>query len=190
MELIFNRRNTYRPNIDDFNKFMNDFAKPPEIEISVVLKETKEEDAVDEEEIKKQYALEYKWQALNKYIDKYISRIYAGKPELKNKVESEYLDKFDCQMLDALRDAGGNMLSGKSPLLKNVLNYFLDKVELDKLTTEDDRGKLKEANRQAFKQKSVPIIEDIKNRLDLSKIKSLSENTGTVSSDTIIFDRD
>ena len=147
-----------------------------------------EEQTKYKDEIKKEMKINKKWEIVNKYIDKYISRIYAGNPELKNKIEPDLLDKFDCQILDALRDAESNMLTGKNALLKNVLNYFLDKKELEKLKTEDEKNKLKERNKQTFKEQSLPIIDNIKKRLDLSRIQALSQSTGAVTSDKLSFE--
>lgn len=67
------------------------------------------------------------WKLISKYyLPKYVSRIYGGNPEKKERADSEWLDKFDFQFLDAIRDAEKQMFYGNNTILKNVLSYFLD----------------------------------------------------------------
>ena len=66
------------------------------------------------------------WEILNEFLPKYVSRIYGGNIDSKNRAESEYLDKFECEVLEAIRDVESKMFTGQNVLLKQVLYHFLD----------------------------------------------------------------
>jgi putative ATP-dependent endonuclease of OLD family len=70
---------------------------------------------------------------IHSIIDAYIERgnfkkrIYAGKFENREQVESEYLNRIRLELLDALRDAEAKLLTGKQPLLREVLKKAVKK---------------------------------------------------------------
>jgi len=66
------------------------------------------------------------WKVLELYIPKYIYRIYAGESSAQIKVEPEWLNKFEYQFLDAIRDVESELFSGSNPLLKSMLLEVLD----------------------------------------------------------------
>lgn len=116
-----------------------------------------------------------KWAVLSRYRRKYISRIYGGNYTSKNRADPEYLNKFHCEMLDALRDVESNMFLGRNALLKQVLNFFID----TDLTGTDEairRGKIE--RNQSFASKSQDLVADMIRRVSVSKIFELSEQTG------------
>jgi putative ATP-dependent endonuclease of OLD family len=131
------------------------------------------------------------WDILERFLQRYVSRIYAGNPLSKNRVESEYLEKFDCTFLDALRNVENSIYNGKNSLLKNVLSYFLDynlKSSIKKLEQSpedadsgeklDDRLKKLECCRNEFRGQSKNLLNSIKARLDTDYILNLVESTG------------
>lgn len=131
------------------------------------------------------------WDILERFLPKYVSRTYAGNLLSKNRVESEYLDKFDCTFLDALRDVENSIYNGKNSLLKNVLNYFLDynlKSNIRKLEQKpEDENSLNELNRclyeleccrNEFRRQSTDLLNSIKDRLSINHILNLVEKTG------------
>lgn len=116
------------------------------------------------------------WAVLEKFLPKYVSRIYGGNIESKNRAESEYLNKFHCEMLDALRDVENKMFTGKNTLLKQVLNYIKDyKFKKDK--SEQGKVELNKAQKE-FKIHANKLLENMINRLDSSNILELAEKTG------------
>ncbi len=71
------------------------------------------------------------WNFIKKnFFKKYVTRIYGGNQEKKEKADIEMLEKFDYQFLDAIRDAEKQMFFGNNTILKEVLNYFLDLILL------------------------------------------------------------
>jgi putative ATP-dependent endonuclease of OLD family len=105
------------------------------------------------------------------YLPKYISRIYSGKLESRNRAEYELLEKFDCQFFDALRDVEREMLTGRNPLLKQVLNHFLDYGLRN-------QPQQRQEKKEEFKNDSNILIRKLQQRLDIDHILELARNTG------------
>lgn len=116
-----------------------------------------------------------------KFLPKYVSRIYGGLPSKQDKADSENLDRFDFQFLDAIRDAERQMFFGNNTLLSEVLNYFLDYD----LTRGQGFENLSEAQLETlkereveFKDKSKQLLKILIYRIDKGKILQYSEETG------------
>ena len=105
------------------------------------------------------------------FLRYYVYRIWGGKKENLNQADSESLQKFDFQFLDAIRDVERDMFSGRNALLREVMNYFLDHEE-DEVT--------KKTNKDEFKNAISPIINKIQDRLNKGKaqIKKYAKDTG------------
>lgn len=116
-----------------------------------------------------------------KFLQKYVTHIYGGNPSKQEKADSENLDRFDFQFLDAIRDAERQMFYGNNTLLRDVLNYFLDYdltngQGFENLTAENIAA-LKEREDQ-FNQKSKELLELLIGRIDRDKILQYSSETG------------
>lgn len=116
-----------------------------------------------------------------KFLHKYVARIYGGDPEKQEKADSENLNRFDFQFLDAIRDAERQMFYGNNTLLRDVLNYFLDYDitegrEFKNLTPD----KIIELKRREddFSQKSKELLDALISRIDRDKILQYSDETG------------
>jgi len=115
------------------------------------------------------------------FLPKYVSRIYGGLPSKQEKADSENLDRFDFQFLDAIRDAERQMFFGNNTLLRDVLNYFLDynitSGQGFEDLSEEQFGTLKEREEE-FKEKSKQLLEILIERIDRDKILQYSKDTG------------
>ncbi len=121
------------------------------------------------------------WEILSEFLPKYVSRIYGGNVDSKNRAEPEYLDKFDCEVLEAIRDVESKMFTGQNMLLKDVLNHFLD----HELKRSEEEGKSKEAieteisnRKKEFKDNAYKLISGMKNRIYTKDIRELAKQTG------------
>lgn len=114
------------------------------------------------------------WAVVERFLPKYVARIYAGNIESKIRAESEYLSKFHCEVLDALRDAESTMFSGKNALLRDVLYSFLDYD----LLTEEERERLQKERDEAFASDAEELVDKLKKRIDKESILDLAESTG------------
>ncbi|MCD4742465.1 MAG: AAA family ATPase, partial [Desulfobacteraceae bacterium] len=116
-----------------------------------------------------------------KYLPKYVSRIYGGLPSKQEKADSENLDRFDFQFLNAIRDAEKQMFFGNNTLLRDILNYFLDydltKGQGFENLSDEQLEQLKERE-EKFKEKSKELLEILIERIDRGKILQYSEDTG------------
>lgn len=116
-----------------------------------------------------------------KFIQKYVSRIYGGNPTKQEKADSENLDRFDFQFLNAIRDAERQMFYGNNTLLRDVLNYFLDydltKGQGFENLTESEILELKQREEE-FSEKSEELLKLLINRIDREKILQYSSETG------------
>ncbi|RXE59640.1 ATP-dependent nuclease [Acetivibrio mesophilus] len=127
--------------------------------------------AVDDEDQNRK-----KWAILEKYLKKYTSRIYGGNYESKNRADQEYLDKFHCEVLDALRDVESKMFTGRNALLKQILNFFIDSDLLEK--DENERKTVQEQRNQMFETDSSSLVTNMIARISVGKIFGLADQTG------------
>lgn len=83
---------------------------------------------------------------------------------------NETLGQIDFQFLDAIRDVSHDLYAGYNPLLRDVLNFFIDySVKNDSTKTEDEiKGQLKTL-RDGFVQQSSPLMQTLQGRLQNGK---------------------
>jgi len=114
-----------------------------------------------------------------KFIRKYVSRIYGGRLELNNRAESEKLERFDFQFLGPVRDVEKTMFTGRNPMLKEILNYFLDDdiAKDDKLDEDQKREEIDKRENQFFND-SKAVIDSLKKRVEVDSILEYSSDTG------------
>ncbi|KUG17087.1 putative atp-dependent endonuclease of the old family [hydrocarbon metagenome] len=213
LQLVFNRPNTEKPTVEDFYRKIPSLEEPPEIKITVTIKETPDESPTDKAVIATwltkisspwEATLTYKFflpeininkykeiikyfkdkknnnyfDLLEKFLPKYVSRIYAGNPDSMNKAELEWLEKFDCRLLGAFRDVESEMLTGRNPLLKQVLNYFLD-FDLRGIGAQSAENIEQQNQRhEEFSSCSQQLILKLNERLDIDNILKATRDTG------------
>ena len=114
------------------------------------------------------------WKVLELYIPKYIYRIYAGESSAQIKVEPEWLNKFEYQFLDAIRDVESELFSGSNPLLKSMLLEVLD----SDLTDDEEGNKEKDERIAKFSKSSNILKRRLINRLKLESLFALVKQTG------------
>lgn len=118
------------------------------------------------------------WQTVERYIHKYVSRIYGGNPKSQIRAEPDALNLFDYQFLDAIRDVKSELFTGSNPLLKAMLLQILDSDlddEADEEKVRDERNK----RRSEFKEQTdKPINTLVKDRIDEKKLFTLVAETG------------
>ena len=83
---------------------------------------------------------------------------------------NETLGQIDFQFLDAIRDVSHDLYAGYNPLLRDVLNFFIDySVKNDVTKTEDEIKELLKALRDDFVQQSRPLMQTLQDRLQDGK---------------------
>lgn len=83
---------------------------------------------------------------------------------------NETLGQIDFQFLDTIRDVSHDLYAGYNPLLRDVLNFFIDySVKNDVTKTEDEIKEQLKALRDDFVQQSRPLMQTLQNRLQDGK---------------------
>ena len=83
---------------------------------------------------------------------------------------NETLGQIDFQFLDAIRDVSHDLYAGYNPLLRDVLNFFIDySVKNDSTKTEDEIKEELKTLRDSFVQQSSPLMQTLQNRLQSGK---------------------
>jgi putative ATP-dependent endonuclease of OLD family len=127
-------------------------------------------------------ALDKAWEILkHDFIRFYVYKIWGG--ELTNQAiaDSESLQKFDFQFLDAIRDVERDMLTGRNTLLREVFDFFMDyEIKIDDDKTREVKHSEIKAKRELFSKKADVLVEDLSNRIEAGKqeILSYAEKTG------------
>ncbi len=115
------------------------------------------------------------------FIRLYTYKIYGGDPTLQTSADSESLQKFDFQFLEAIRDVERDMFTGRSSLLKDVIDFFMDyKIKKDK--SKDDATKKSEIKtlQVQFSNAADQLIQNLQARMAEGKneILSYAKETG------------
>lgn len=125
------------------------------------------------------------------FLRLYISKIYGGEPELKQQADSESLQKFDFQFLDAIRDVERDMFSGRNTLLKEVLDFFMDyELKNNGAKTEDERlGEIRKL-KEEFHSSADLLIGKLQERMEKGKkeILEYAKETGASSFNNAVPD--
>lgn len=83
---------------------------------------------------------------------------------------NETLEQIDFQFLDAIRDVSRDLYAGYNPLLRDVLNFFIDySVKNDSRKKEDKIKEELKTLKDGFIQQSKPLMQTLQNRLQNGK---------------------
>ena len=115
------------------------------------------------------------------FVRLYTYKIFGGNPTFQNTADSESLQKFDFQFLDAIRDVERDMFTGRNTLLRDVLDFFMDyEIKSDDSKTEEDRNTEIKIKKEEFSLKADDLIDQLKERMEKGKkhILSYAKETG------------
>lgn len=83
---------------------------------------------------------------------------------------NDALGQIDFQFLDAIRDVSHDLYAGYNPLLRDVLNFFIDySVKNDAEKTEDEIKEQLKTLRDNFVLQSAPLMQTLQSRLQNGK---------------------
>lgn len=116
------------------------------------------------------------WKVIqDEFLRLYTYKILGGDPTNQITADSESLNKFDFQFLDAIRDVERDMFSGKNTLLKDVLNFFMDyDIKSDKLLADEDKVIAIKDKKKVFGDLAGDLIELLSQRMTEGKKHILS----------------
>ena len=114
------------------------------------------------------------------FINKYIYKIYIGNPEYKIIVDYDILKKFDFQFLSAIRDVERDMFTGKNPLLREVIDFFIDyDIKNEKTIDKSEKENQIKKRKKEFSDDAEVLIAKLKERMKLGKEEMLKYATAT-----------
>lgn len=109
-----------------------------------------------------------------KIIDRDYIRLYKSNRSGGNQAAgisiNDVLSQIDFQFLDAIRDVSHDLYAGYNPLLRDVLNFFIDySIKNDGTKTEDEIKEQLKNLRESFVQQSGPLMQTLQGRLQDGK---------------------
>ena len=120
----------------------------------------------------------------DEYLRKYVSRMWAGNPTNQARLDGDTVDKIDFEFLGPIRDVERDLFSGKSPLLREVLNFFIDyEIKFDKTKSKDEQNTELKNKHSDFTNSVEPSLTNVKERLTKGKEQILDYARQTGASD-------
>jgi len=109
------------------------------------------------------------------FLRLYTYKILGGDPTNQTTADSESLNKFEFQFLDAIRDVERDMFSGKNTLLKNVLDFFMDyNIKSDNSLSREQRETAIKEKKKEFSAQAGSLIDLLNHRMKKGKKHILS----------------
>ena len=111
------------------------------------------------------------WSILeNDFLRYYVYKLLAGPLDAPMQPEMDKLERFDFQFLGAMRNVEDDMFYGRSTMLKDVLNFFIDYgIKAKGERTEEEReSELKEI-RKNFGNEATALMTSLMERLSEGK---------------------
>ncbi len=115
------------------------------------------------------------------FIRRYKYYIVGGDISKMEKVDSESLNRFDVQSLDALRNVEYDLVNSRNSLLKEVIDFYIDfEIRNNQALSNEEKETEQRKIREDFKLNSSAIINHLINRLRIGKEHMLkyASNTG------------
>lgn len=105
----------------------------------------------------------------------YTYKIWGGDILGQNIADSESLNKFDFQFLDAIRDVERDMLTGKNTLLREIFDFFMDyDIKIDAGKDSVQRHSEIKIRKVDFYQKAKILVDELHTRIASGKTEILS----------------
>lgn len=153
-----------------FSSMMTDLALSEEAELRYQFKLADDQEENYKADVANCATAKEIWKIIDHdYIRLYRSSRYGGH-HLTGISVSDVLERIDFQFLDAIRDVSHDLYAGYNPLLKDVLNFFIDySVKNDDKKTKDEIKKQLNCIRDKFIKNSSPLMQMLQDRLQDGK---------------------
>ncbi len=167
--LVFHRSNGEALDSAEMGLFSGMMTDPALSEEAVLRYEYKLTDA-EEDNYKAVVANATTAKEVWKIIERDYIRLYrhsrSGGNQAAGISVNEAIGQIDFQFLDAIRDVSHDLYAGYNPLLRDVLNFFIDhSVKNDATKTEDEKKEQLKGLRDDFAQQSSPLMQTLQDRL-------------------------
>lgn len=110
------------------------------------------------------------WKIINHDYIRFYRSSRSGGNQAAGISVNDVLGQIDFQFLDAIRDVSHDLYAGYNPLLRDVLNFFIDySVKNDTAKTENEIKEQLKTLRHDLVQESAPLMQTLQNRLQNGK---------------------
>ena len=100
------------------------------------------------------------------FLRKYTHRVLIGNPNHSNGVDPESINKFDFQFLSAIRDVERDLFSGRNPLLKEIIDFFMDyEIKMSASLDKDQQIAEIQMRKQTFSFEAKKLIKSLQERM-------------------------
>jgi putative ATP-dependent endonuclease of OLD family len=111
----------------------------------------------------------------HEFIRYYIHKIWGGNVLNQTIADTESLQKFDFQFLNAIRDVERDMLTGRNTLLREVFDFFMDyEIKIDSVKTSENKHSEIKEKKISFSLKADEMIGELSKRIEAGKNEILS----------------
>lgn len=120
----------------------------------------------------------------HEFLQKYVSKIYGGNPALQTTADSESLNKFDFQFLNAIRDVERDLFTGRNTLLREVIDFFMDYgIKIDAQRSPSARISEINSHKLTFSNGAQDLVRQLQTRMETGRqhIMKYAEDTGAAS---------
>lgn len=119
----------------------------------------------------------------HEFLRYYSYRIFGGDVTLQATADSESLQKFDFQFLNAIRDVERDLFTGRNTMLRDVIDFFMDyeiKSADEAVKTTVVKQQEIKAKKIAFATRATTLITELQQRMEAGKgqILSYANSTG------------
>lgn len=119
----------------------------------------------------------------HEFLRFYTYRIFGGDPSLQSVADSDSLQKFDFQFLNAIRDVERDMFTGRNTMLREVFDFFIDyniKSEDESVKNKAQKHQEIKTLRTAFSRQAGQLLQILHDRMKDGKqqILSYAKQTG------------
>lgn len=153
-----------------FSGMMTDPALSEEAELRYEFKLTDAQEENYKADVAEATTAKEIWKIIDRnYIRLYRSHRNGGNQAADISV-NDVLGQIDYQFLDAIRDVSHDLYAGYNPLLRDVLNFFIDySVKYVDNKTEDEIKEQLKNLKNTFVQQSSPLMQTLQDRLQDGK---------------------
>ena len=106
----------------------------------------------------------------NDFLRYYVYKLFAGPLDNPIQPEMDKLERFDFQFLGAMRNVEEDMFYGRSTMLKDVLNFFIDYgIKINENKTKEEKETELKGIRKKFSDEASALMASLLERLSEGK---------------------
>lgn len=106
----------------------------------------------------------------NDFLRYYVYRLLGGPLEDPVQPETDKLERFDFQFLSAMRNVEDDLFYGRSTMLKDVLNFFIDYgIKTDTNMSKEEKEEEIKGIKRVFEEEASTLMTSLLERLDEGK---------------------